>query len=109
MLRKLGVIIIKITIDTKEDGHEEIKRVIQLLSSLVKREIKVNKDLFSSGGEVVVSESSNNAFVSMFGGAESEKKEAEVFNLDLGEKEGENQSEAKGEMEGEEEPKLEFF
>lgn len=98
----------KITIDTKEDGHEEIKKVIRLLSGLVKGEIKVNKDLFSSGGDIGGPESSNNAFVNMFGG-DGEKKEEGVFNLDLGEKEEGSRTETKKEMEGEEEPKLEFF
>ncbi len=38
----------KITIDTKEDTHEEIKKVIRMLSSLVGQEVMTNQsDLFS--------------------------------------------------------------
>ncbi|MFH1682310.1 MAG: hypothetical protein ABIA37_00790 [Candidatus Woesearchaeota archaeon] len=54
----------KITIDTKEDSKEEIKKAIQLLSSLVKEEVVVNQDVFSSDQET------NNSFANMFGGEE---------------------------------------
>ncbi len=33
----------KITIDTKEDSHEEIKKIIKMLSSLVGEEILTNQ------------------------------------------------------------------
>jgi len=67
----------KITIDTKEDSKEEIRKLIQMLSSLLGEEVKINqeasKDLFSS-------EEGNKAFFNMFSDtepkAESEKKEA---------------------------------
>ena len=79
----------KITIDTKEDSKEEIQKVIQLLSGLVggsgfrsvgAKEIKSDGDLFSSD-----SESSGNAFASMFGSSEVEKKEEAPndFSMDL--------------------------
>ncbi len=38
----------KITIDTKEDSHEELRKVIRMLSSLVGEEVMSNQgDLFS--------------------------------------------------------------
>jgi len=69
----------KITIDTKEDSKEEIRRAIQLLSGLVGESgVGVKKDLFSSG-----SESSGNAFASMFGSGEEEKKEETPIDLSI--------------------------
>ncbi len=63
----------KITIDTKEDSKEEIKKIIQMLSSLLGEEVKVNKDLFSAEET-----GSNDAFVNMFGDNKvEEKKESE--------------------------------
>ena len=44
----------KITIDTKEDSHEEIRKIIRMLSSLVGEEVMTNSevanqsDIFSS-------------------------------------------------------------
>jgi len=38
----------KITIDTKEDSHEELRKVIKMLSSLVgEKEVMSNRDVFS--------------------------------------------------------------
>jgi len=79
----------KITIDTKEDSHEEIKGVIKMLSSLVGgKEVMSNQDIFSdnsSGQEVGV--------FSMFSGsdsgsksevkAEPKKEEKETLDFDI--------------------------
>lgn len=63
---------IKITIDTKEDSKEEIRKAIQLLSSLVKEDVVVNQDVFSSDQET------NNSFANMFGeSASSPEKTAD--------------------------------
>ncbi len=70
----------KITIDTKTDSHEEIKRAIQLLSYLIKKD-NFNRDrIVSNSTNLDIGESLNNAsnesnaFASMFGG-NTEKKE----------------------------------
>lgn len=61
----------KITIDTKEDSQEEIKKVIQLLSALVEEgEIKANKEMFSS--------ESSSVFVNMFGEEGEKEKESRL-------------------------------
>lgn len=84
----------KITIDTKEDSKEEIERAIHLLSSLVREnrfkevrdeEMRSERGLFSSGsGNSSNPESSNNAFVNMFGGGETaEEKKEEKIPVDL--------------------------
>lgn len=77
----------KITIDTKEDSKEEIKRAIHLLSGLVgggefKRAeidgIKPESDIFSSSyGGSDNSENSDNAFANMFGNGGSETETSE--------------------------------
>ena len=46
----------KIQIDTKEDSHEEIKKVIKMLSSLVG-----NHEVMSNQGNIFADESQNNA------------------------------------------------
>ena len=63
----------KITIDTKEDSSEEIKKVIQILSHFVKEEVKTNTDLFSN-------EQSESSFANVFSEPE-EKKEPESGTL----------------------------
>ena len=53
----------KITIDTKEDSHEEIKKIIKMLSSLVGEEILTNQgNIFEDKG----SDLGNNDIFGMF-------------------------------------------
>jgi len=60
----------KITIDTKEDSHEEIRRVIKMLSSLVgEKEFMSNQDIFSDDA----SKQSNGAF-NIFNSPDSDEK-----------------------------------
>ena len=40
--------VMRITIDTKEDTKEEIKKIIKMLSSLVGNSYDDNKDIFSN-------------------------------------------------------------
>lgn len=66
---------IKITIDTKEDSHEEIKKVIRMLSSLVgEKEVFENKGNIFENNENP-SDSSPGLF-SMFADPAQEPKEA---------------------------------
>ena len=51
----------KITIDTKEDSHEEIKKVIKMLSSLVGEEI------FTNQGNIFENKSSDLGNQNVFG------------------------------------------
>ena len=39
----------KITIDTKEDSHEEIRKIIRMLSSLVGGEVMTNSEVANQG------------------------------------------------------------
>jgi len=65
----------KITIDTKEDSHEEIKRAIKMLSSLVGEHAVTNANIFDDDSPSL-SESDDepsqptNAFANMFGSSE---------------------------------------
>ena len=76
----------KITIDTKEDSHEEIKKVIKMLSSLVgEKEIMSNQDIFSDK-----SSGQEDGVFSMFSGSDSgskteekEPKKEDKENLDF--------------------------
>lgn len=66
----------KITIDTKEDSHGDIKKVIRMLNSLVE-----GKEVFSNQGNIFednkdVAEQGN-AFVNMFGSSEEKKEDAQ--------------------------------
>ena len=87
----------KITIDTKTDSHEEIKRAIQLLSYLVKKdnfnraEISRERIMTNSAniniGENLNSqntsnnnESNSNAFANMFGNSTEKKEELITSN-----------------------------
>jgi hypothetical protein len=55
----------KITIDTKEDSAEEIKKIVNFLSAFVgDRPIVSNKNIFDDNKP---SDSNGNAFLSMFG------------------------------------------
>ena len=70
------VFVIKITIDTKEDSHEEIKKVIRMLSSLVGEEkIYSNQNIFEDSSPSVtpsvLNSDQNNAFANMFSTIES--------------------------------------
>lgn len=62
----------KITIDTKEDSHEEIQKVIRMLSSLVGQEVMSNQgDLFAdsnSSSDILGDGSSKTESPDMFGG-----------------------------------------
>ncbi|MBW2978304.1 hypothetical protein KY331_05655 [Candidatus Woesearchaeota archaeon] len=93
----------KITVDTKEDSHEDIRRVVALLSSLVSKGIEKQKNIFedSSPGLDVFDQKSpsqeepsqatesdvGNAFTNLFGDDSSskseEKKEEENQDVEL--------------------------
>lgn len=62
---------IKITIDTKEDSHEEIRRIIRMLSSLVgEKEVFENKrNVFESN------DTPQNVFGNIFDNNQQENKE----------------------------------
>lgn len=64
----------KITIDTKEDSHEDIKKVIKMLQHLVGEPSYTNQPNIFDESPTTPSESSN-AFVSMFGDTTKEPKE----------------------------------
>ncbi|MFH1316530.1 MAG: hypothetical protein ABII01_03365 [Candidatus Woesearchaeota archaeon] len=78
----------KITIDTKEDSHEEIRKVIRLLNHLIgessepANDLISNRDIFSDSSEPLSqntrpsSQSSGNAFVNMFGSFDSNSSPA---------------------------------
>jgi len=61
----------KITIDTKEDSHQEIQKVIKMLSSLVGQEVMSNQgDLFddsTSSSDILVDDSSKTESPDIFG------------------------------------------
>jgi hypothetical protein len=56
----------KITIDTKEDSHEEIRKVIGMLQKLV-GEAQTNGGLFSGSPSSEPSPASSGGFMNMFG------------------------------------------
>ncbi len=60
----------RITIDTKEDSREEIKRIIHFLSTLLGdgTAIAVNKDIFGDNKPIG---NSGNAFTALFGDSAS--------------------------------------
>jgi len=81
----------KITIDTKEDSHEEIKKVIRMLSSLVgDHEIISNQGNLFENKETSETPQSD-AFSNMFGdssilkedeeGTEKNEKKKDVFEV----------------------------
>ncbi len=61
----------KITIDTKEDSHEDIQKVMQILSHFTNKNPISNYSLESQA----TNESSNEGFMNMFGDSSEEKKE----------------------------------
>lgn len=76
----------KITIDTKEDSHEEIKKIIKMLSSLVEEET------FTNQGNIFEDKSSEVGNQNMFGlfdnknqntPAEESKEEKDKEDLDI--------------------------
>jgi len=69
----------KITIDTKEDSHAEIKKIIRMLSSLVgSEEIMSNQgDVFSDDSEESSEQKSPGVF-SMFGSTEEQSEDIEI-------------------------------
>ena len=63
---KKGMFNMKITIDTKEDSHEELRKVIKMLSSLVGDEVMSNQgnlfgDSSSNGTSDMFSDNSTNS------------------------------------------------
>ena len=82
----------KLTIDTKEDSHDEIRKAIRMLSTIVGDEPAYTNsppkehhaNIFDSGSsslgspapEPAASEPAQNAFASMFGAAPSAPSEA---------------------------------
>jgi len=72
----------KITIDTKEDSHEEIKKVISMLQALVGGQEKTysNKDIFSDSSPEITPSASGGIFGNIFDSNKidsvEEKKEA---------------------------------
>jgi len=70
----------KITIDTKEDSHEEIQKVIKLLSSLVE-----GKEVMSNQGDLFGSSSDTNQSSDLFGGdspSVDANKSSDIFGDD---------------------------
>lgn len=68
---------IKITIDTKEDSHEEIRKVIKLLSHLIGEErIYSNKNIFDDSSPAVTHTSgTGSVFGNLFGSTDSDTAE----------------------------------
>ncbi len=66
----------KITIDTKEDSHEEIRKIIRMLSSLVgERETFSNQPNIFEDSSEDKEEPETNAFANMFGSEPSKLSE----------------------------------
>ena len=76
----------KITIDTKEDSHEEIRKIIKMLSSLVGGEVMTNqRDVFSDDSN----QTGSSDMFNIFNNPESEnktdeEKKEETEEVDLG-------------------------
>ena len=69
----------KITIDTKEDSHEDIRKIVALLSTLIEGK-QENRNIFESSGsnlgntsEETSEQPQTNAFANMFGNSEEKK------------------------------------
>jgi len=82
----------KISIDTKEDSHEEIKKIIKMLSSLVGEEVVTNQpevisdnkpssDIFSNDKSSSVVLSDNKSSSDIFSDSSSQPSNAGVFNM----------------------------
>ena len=97
----------KITIDTKEDSHEDIQKVMQILSHFTNKS-NITSNYYPEKQET--NESSNEGFMSMFGDSSQEEKK-EIPNtppdfsnfLNLAQKQ-EEEKEKK-----EDRPRLQFF
>ena len=61
----------KITIDTKEDSHEEIRKVIRMLSSLVGEEMRTNQGNIFEDNAPSETSKSGDLLGSLFGGGAS--------------------------------------
>jgi len=61
---------VKITVDTKEDSHEEIKKVIKMLSAFVGENPLTNQANIFEDSSPAIPETNEptNAFANMFGG-----------------------------------------
>ena len=74
----------KITIDTKEDSHQEIQKVIKMLSSLVGQEVMSNqRDLFddsTSSSDILGDDSSKAESPNMFGDSVTDTAESSDSN-----------------------------
>ena len=64
---------IKITVDTKEDSPEDIRKVVAFLSSLSDGVKEHNSNIFESSEPELGSSEAPPAFVNMFGGSEENK------------------------------------
>ena len=75
----------KITIDTKEDSHSEIKKIIRMLSSLVGEEVMTNQgDVFGDDKSEEQSPNMLNMFDSADQTKTEEDKEEKKEDVDLG-------------------------
>lgn len=74
----------KITIDTKEDSHDDIKKVIRMLQNMVSHEGSNNSLLFSdntsSDASSDSSEASSGSFFNMFGDNPSQDSPLETMS-----------------------------
>jgi len=96
----------KITIDTKEDSHDEIKKIIRMLSSLVDGEVLSNKsDMFSDKKNTQSSDifnddtsktddsgSSGGGIFNMFNSGSGSDASAETVTKETQEKKEENEN-----------------
>ena len=70
----------KITIDTKEDSHEELRKVIKMLSSLVGEEVMSSQsDIFSDSGAPTESSETTNS--DMFSDGSSKTEGSDMFSM----------------------------
>lgn len=72
----------KISIDTKEDSHEEIRKVIMMLQNLVEdsQEIFTNQPISESGAQTA--ETTESAFSNIFGDASPSTQEAQSQEIE---------------------------
>lgn len=67
----------KISIDTKEDSPEDIRKIIMMLSALIgEKESSGQSDIFAQESEI--SPQDNSGFVNMFENTNTEAKEPEM-------------------------------
>ena len=66
----------KISIDTKDDSPEDIRKIIRMLSSFIGEKEAVQSDIFAQESEL--SPQDNSGFVNMFENANQETKEPEI-------------------------------